>query len=667
MSLRRLVILTALFAMPLALAHASSPFPDWVTQAATTTVLPAESRDAKAAILYEDTLLSVDAAGKTTLRYRLVVRILRPQGRNYAHPMAWSRSDRKLLSFHAWSIGPDGHQYTVKDDQIVEAGAQDWGILYNDVRYKTASVPGSDPGGIVAYEYVQESPIYSGEESWEFQGEIPRLRSVFEVDLPAGWQHRALWCRYKQVEPVEVALNHWRWELANIPGIHLEDVPLAPADDALTGRMVFHYAATGLGQSAAGNADSAAAPAEIDALWARIGEWFSPLAEPKTEAPVEIASQSRALVSPDADFMLRIQKIADFMQQQIRYVGIEIGIGGYIPHPAADIYRNHYGDCKDKATLLITMLDAVGVRATWVMVDTKRGVVDPHTPSLIGNHMIAAIEIPKGYDNPLLRAVVTAKTGKRYLIFDPTNEYVPIGMLPTYEQGSYGVLMADADSQVVALPILNPDTDTVEHAAQFELSPDGSLKGDVTVSRLGPSSAHVRRFFTMSSDKEKRENLERSLRGDFSEFELGSQKVENIRDLDRQFILRYTVSASSYARNAGTLLLLRPRILGTDVTPLRDGPRKYPIQFASIGDWRDKFDVRIPAGYVVDEVPDPVDLNTDFASYRSEVKVDGNTVHYSREYVVKKLSLDASQYADLQKFEGEINADENRSAVLKKQ
>jgi hypothetical protein len=127
------------------------------------------------------------------------------------------------------------------------------------------------------------------------------------------------------------------------------------------------------------------------------------------------------------------------------------------------------------------------------------------------------------------------------------------------------------------------------------------------------------------------------------------------------------VTAKSYAKNAGGLLLVRPRILGTDVTPLRDGPRKYPIEFESTGDWRDTFDVKIPAGYTVDEIPDPVHLDTDFASYKSEVKVDGNMLHYSREYVVKKLDLDAGKYAELQTFEGEINTDENRSAVLKKQ
>lgn len=171
----------------------------------------------------------------------------------------------------------------------------------------------------------------------------------------------------------------------------------------------------------------------------------------------------------------------------------------------------------------------------------------------------------------------------------------------------------------------------------------------------------------MSSVKEQRENLEKSLRRDFSSFTLGSQSVQHIRDLNQQFSLQYEVTASSYGKSTGTLLLLRPRVVGSDVEALNDKPRMYPIQFDSLGDWRDNFDVRIPAGYAIDEVPDPVNMDVGFASYRSEVKVDGDTLHYSREYVLKKLDLEADQYAALKKFEAEVNTDENRNAVLKKQ
>ena len=111
------------------------------------------------------------------------------------------------------------------------------------------------------------------------------------------------------------------------------------------------------------------------------------------------------------------------MQREIRYVGIEVGIGGLQPIRRPMSFKYRYGDCKDKATLLISMLNAVGVRATWVLVDTHRGFVDPALPSRDGNHMIAAIEIPTGYTDPELRAVVTARTGRRYLIFDPTDTY----------------------------------------------------------------------------------------------------------------------------------------------------------------------------------------------------------------------------------------------------
>ncbi|MEO6964458.1 MAG: DUF3857 domain-containing protein [Acidobacteriaceae bacterium] len=575
-----------------------------------------------------------------------------PQGRGYAHPFAEFNKESKLLSFHVWSIGPDGHHYTVKKNQIIEGGTDEWGILYNDARYKTADVPGADPGGIVAYEYTEQIPMHSGNEPWEFQHSVPTVKSVFQINLPQGWQHRVLWRKYPSVEPTEVAPGNFRWELSNIPSINLDSVPMAPAEEALAGRMEIYFSPASLPQG--------------PQLWTRIGEWYTQIAAPQSKDSPDIADASRALTSANADFIDHIQKVADFMQQQIRYVGIEIGIGGYIPHTAEEVYRNRYGDCKDKVTLLISMLNAVGVRATWVMVDTDRGVLDPTVPSLIGDHMIAAIEIPSGYLNPALKAVVATKTGKRYLIFDPTNPYVPIGLLPTYLQGGTGLLLAGANSQAITLPVLNPGSDTVDRTASFTLGVDGTLAGDVTVERLGASSDDLRRWFTVSSARDKQQSLENLLRSDFSSFQASDEQVKNASSLNQQLILHYHVTASSYAKNAGNLLLVRPRVLGSDAFHIEDGPRRYPIEFSSIGDWRDTFSIKIPAGYAVDDLPDPVNVDTPFASYRSEVKADGGVLCYYREYTVKKLELDAHEYPALRKFESEIYTDENRDAVLKK-
>jgi hypothetical protein len=633
------------------LAHAADTLPDWVTQAASAR-LPAYSSETKAVVLMQDDLVTVQADGKALERHREVIKILRPQGREYAELVAWFSQDRKLNSFHAWSIGPDGHQYTVKDDQVREVGAEGAGLLYVDTRAKVVHPPGADPNGIVACEWQRQLPSYVSESVWDFQESIPILQANFEVDLPANWQHYVAWLRHDPVAPVEATPGHYRWQLANVTAVNLENILLAPSAQALTGRMVVHFSATSLPDG--------------EARWAQIGDWYDGLASPRTEAPGEIASKARELAGNETDFVAKIQKVAQFMQREIRYVGIEIGIGGLQPHPAADIFRNRYGDCKDKATLLIAMLNAVGVRGTWVLVDTHRGFVDPSLPSIDGNHAIAAIEIPKGYSDPRLQAVVTAKSGKRYLIFDPTNEYVSVGLLPTYLQGGYGILVAGKDSQVIQLPKLAPEADIEQRAAKFELTEDGTLKGAVQETRSGASAWHVRSIYQEKGEKDQREYMERQLQKDFSSFTLNSQTASNARDLDKLLVLNYDLTAKSYAKTAGSLLLVRPRVIGTDAFSFEDKPRSYPIDLGRTGTWRDSFDVSLPAGYEVDDLPAPVSVDVGFATYRSEVKSDASALHYTRELVVRELQLPAEKYADLRKLEGAIVADENSSAVLKK-
>ena len=103
------------------------------------------------------------------------------------------------------------------------------------------------------------------------------------------------------------------------------------------------------------------------------------------------------------------------------------------------------------------------------------------------------------------------------------------------------------------------------------------------------------------------------------------------------------MTARQYSHQAGSLLLVRPRVVGSYALPFDDKPRIYPIDLEATGRWRDCFDITIPPGYVVDETPDPVALDLDFASYHSSVSAKGNLLHYEREYVVRQVEIPASQ------------------------
>jgi transglutaminase-like putative cysteine protease len=634
-------------------ALASTPFPDWVVQAAADGSLQKYSAETKAVVLLDDTLITVGPDGKATERERQVVKILRPQGRDYADLVAWYRKDKKLNSFHAWSIGPDGHQYTVKDDEVHDQALSASWELYDDVRGKVVHPPGADPGGVVAYEAVRQVENYGEDEhTWRFQGEIPVRRSVFEVDLPAGWKNYTAWLHHDAQKATEAVPNQLRWELKDVPAIDLSDVPMAPSEGAVAGRMVIHYSATDLPTG--------------DARWAAIGDWYQGLASPRTEGPVELNVKAKEVAGGAADFKAKIQNVAGFMQREIRYAAIEIGIGGLQPHSAADVFKYRYGDCKDKATLLIAMLDAVGVRATWVLVDTDRGYVDPALPSRNGNHMIAAIEMPAGYSDPALRAVVTARTGKRYLIFDPTDTYTPIGLVRSELQGSYGVLVLGKESQIVHIPELAPDASVLDRAASFNLDADGTLKGKVTETRSGETGTRYRYLYNAEGEKQQREFMDRRLRNDFSSFTLDSATAENTRDMSKDVVVNFSLTANRYAKPAGDLLLVRPRVIGSHSERINEKPRQFPINLGETGTWRDSIDVTLPAGYTVDDMPEPVNVDVGFASYKSEVKASGATLHYTREYVVKNLDLGPEKYGDVKKLMGIITADENNSAVLKK-
>src|SRR5262249_19107398 len=176
----------------------------------------------------------------------------------------------------------------------------------------------------------------------------------------------------------------------------------------------------------------------------------------------------------------RIKALARFAQRDVRYAAIEVGIGGFKPHPAADVFAHRYGDCKDKATVLSTMLAQLGGKACYMPIQDERGIYTDKTPPNRGfDHVILAIQLPDAsYTKPLPAVYEHPKLG-HLLIFDPTNERVPLGQLPYYEQDSFALLVTDNGGELIHLPVSSPETNLLKRNAKVTLLPDGTLKGEV--------------------------------------------------------------------------------------------------------------------------------------------------------------------------------------------
>jgi hypothetical protein len=633
------------------------PAPDWAVEAAKTPT-PASAASSAAVVLFDEYLITVDEQNHAVERERSAIRILKPQGRGYSHCSIFYDVDEKLNYFRSWTISADGKQFQAMEGDFEDRGAYAGAEMQFTERIRSVNPPGSDPGSTVVCETEQHLRPYIQEENWDIQGSIPIVNEALELALPPGGHYAESWRKHPAAKPSEGAANHLRWEIKDMPALDLENIHAAPAWSALAARMSVKW--------------GDAAVKGIDNQWRQIGLWQENLEAGRSDATPEITAKAQELAAGAPDLYTKISRITDFIQKNIRYFVVERGIGGWQAHYAADIYRNRYGDCKDKATLVIAMLGAVGVKAHYLHVDSRRGVIDPDEPAAtIGDHMIAAIELPAGETDPRFAARVQSIDGKNLLIFDPTDEKTPVGLIRAALQGAYGNISNGAASQVIQMPVLAPETAGMNRKGTFTLATDGGLTGDVSEVLAGDDAAEERWLLKATDSKEIHEFLEKRIASDLPGVVFKGFEFHEQTELEKPLDLDLHLSEANFAHPAGPLLLVRPRVLGSHVRAVPDvmdgKPRIYPIEMGHPGRWHDSYDITLPPGYVVDETPDAVNVDVGFASYHSTITAKGNLLHYEREYVVRKVEIPAEKAGDFRELEGAILADEKGTAVLKKQ
>jgi len=636
-------------------ATAGSDAPQWM-HVLVNVPLPAYDEKTDAVQLYSETDVTVISADKIRTEVREAYRILRPEGRARGVVGVPFNPQRKIKSLHGWCIPAQGKDYEVKDKDAVEVSPQVAGAeLISDTKFKVLRIPAADPGNIVGYEYeVEEQPIFL-QNIWYFQGKDPVREGRYSLHLPPGWEFEASWLNHAEVAPAAAGNNSWQWAVNDVKGIRTE--PLMPPLQSVQGQMILSFF-------------SAEAPAlNANANWSAMGKWYLNLVSQRTEPSPEIKQQVTALTASKPTLLQKMQAIASFAQQDIRYVAITLGIGGFQPHPAAEVFSHRYGDCKDKATLVISMLHEIGVESYYVIINARRGSVTREMPAHNGfNHAITAIRLPENLTDPSLIATVQHPKLGRLLFFDPTNDLIPFGQLPGYLQGSYALLVTPDGGELIAMPEEPPSMNSIRRTAKLTLDSSGVLKGDVEETRLGLRAFSERlQLREVAKDADRIKPIEDLLANSLSNFHITRATLVNFQQTDLPFGFRYSFVSDNYAKSAGNLLLVRPRVIGTKALGFLETkePRKFPIELEEPTRDTDSFEITIPTGYTVDDLPPPVDADFDFASYHAKTVVNGNVVDYTRTFEVKQLSVPVAQAEELRKFYRIIASDERNTVVLK--
>jgi Domain of Unknown Function with PDB structure (DUF3857)/Transglutaminase-like superfamily len=651
-------VAAALFLCGATRTRAGDSAPDWLRAAAQQKLRDYPS-DTKAVILLDETQITVQSNGEIFTRHRMAIRLIRPEARDdYGGVGVNFDKDEKVVSLNAWTIEPDGKVISVGDKDAEVRGYLD-ALDYEDVKTKVLQFPDAYPGRVVGFEDVQRDRPYVFEDDWWFQNQSPVRTARLILQIPSDWEFTTKWFNHAEVKPQTPSPDEYVWELNDLPGIDIE--PQMPPWRTVAGWVGVKYFP-----------NDPKLRAKSTGSWTDIGLWYNNLTKSRRDPTPDIQQKASELTAGTNDPLKKIRLITEYMQRNIRYFAVEIGIGGYQPHTAAEVFAHQYGDCKDKATLLSAMLRSIGIESYYVIIDTQRGLVNSDYPSIDFNHVILAIKLPDTVNDTGLYSVINDPKLGRLLIFDPTNEYVPLGYVPSYLQDSYALVVGPDGGHIEKIPLLPPSTNRLLRLAKLTLTPAGNLSGEIQELRWGGPASDEREAF-LEIEPSKRERIFDDFLGEFlNSFQLTGASLGNLDKYDQALSLDYRFFASDYAKSAGDLLIVSPRVVGDKYTrdlnlfTISGKPRQYAVEFDEASLQTDSFDIALPAGYVPDGLPQPVQASCDYATYKSNTAVTNGVLHYQRTLEIKDVLVPKDKLPEIRAFLQQIAADQNAAAVLKK-
>lgn len=635
------------------LAKDSSPA--WVHDAAS--IAPKTDFPAKVSsvVLFHEEHLTVGPDGKTTTTERGVIKILQGGRHNISAWRAYNTKSGRIRDFRGWLISPSGKETEYQKNSILDE-ALSTEYTYDEARAKRLDCdPDAAPGSVFAYEVTQEEDTVFTTYPYSFQNAEPTVVSRFVLSLPASWEERASMFNHNEVA-AKVEGNTYTWELHDLPWIEREDY--SPHFESIAPWIGVTYFPS-----------SSANPA-LRSLkdWPAVSAWLSGFMDPPAEPTAAVRAKAAELTGQAKNEMDKIRAIAAFAQQT-NYVEVSMNVargGGYTPHSADQVLARNYGDCKDKATLMRALLKAVGVDAYTVAIFSgDRQYVRAAWPSAMQfNHAIVAIKVAP---ETSAATVLNHPRLGRLLIFDPTDPVTPVGDLPSEEQASLALVVAGPDGDLIQMPQLPPASARIERTVEARLDPSGRLAARLVTEYFGQSGSSVRYLTRQGGMDQLKKNLERA----YSR-RLGGMTLDKISPDDHASENRMELAVEVAVGQFGQfmqqkMLVVKPGTLAPDTDYVfSNKERKLPVRLES-RQRQDSVVLQLPPGFAVDELPDPVEIDSPYGAYRATWKTGQGSVTFQQSLQIKEIVAPASDYSKVKDFFDKVQGGQIAPVILLKQ
>ena len=413
--------------------------------------------------------------------------------------------------------------------------------------------------------------------------------------------------------------------------------------------------------------DSSQAVNKGFANWTEVSKWLSGMHDAQVILDDAVANKARELTADSKTELDKIKAIGSYVQN-LQYISIDIGVGygnGLRPRPSNLVLSRGYGDCKDKANLMRAMLKTLKIESYPIAIfsgDPTFVREEWATPAQF-NHCIIAVKVSDETDVPTV--MTHAKLG-RLLIFDATDPYTPVGDLPDHEQGSLALIIAGENGGLATMPVTPPESNVFKRNVEISLSGDGNIEGIIREQATGQPSSYARGLFRSLSNSDVNKVIEGWLTRGATAASL-KKLTSKDNQADASFDLDVEFSAPRYGQlMQGRLLVFKPAIVSrADSIYLTEKKRTHPVMIDA-DSFTESAIFTLPAGFVVDEMPDAINLKTSFGTYSNSYEVKDGKLFYTRTLTTNRTTVPVEKYENIRKFYSDILAAEQSPVVLLK-
>jgi len=549
--------------------------------------------------------------------------------------------------------------------------------------WKVVAMPALEPGVIIEYKVTVEDALSGGapvamnkrdacptdiSPAWfwgdmSFQSMDPTLRSKCALRLPTEMKFN--WKVYRcQIEPaisIEEQKMTYVWDYGKSEALEVE--PNMPFLKEFVPRLSYSSVES----------------------WEKVQDWYRDLARGQYEIDPEIENKVKELIGDAKNEEGKIRAIYDFVATKIRYVGIEFGQGAYQPSSAIQVFRHRYGDCKDKVTLLIAMLQVAQITAYPAMINPAPYAkinMDLPSPSQFA-HLICAV--PKGRNGKGVKGLrgqgvtrntqyetrITHQSASDYFWLDPTVETCSYDTLPYHNQGRQALVITESDGFFIRTTIDQPEKNKLSMSTALKIDRDGTMSGFERITATGQFAIDYKFLYKSIKPNDLVDYFHMTLNEKYPGVEVHDVSLSGIEELDESFEITVKFSVKHYGSISGgdiesPLLIPIPDDNFSDQAIIvAQQERKYELETGYPMCLEKVVTIDVPEGYVFSDLHQSVEMIYDFGKFSRRCTLEGKTVKYNLNYTINVPAIPPTKYHQFKRLIEAISREDKIQLVYR--